>query len=1646
MIATCSDVPRIRSLYHFRSQSASPPQWWIFDWKRLYCVGILPDHPDRWTFLASNDFSFVDFDSTLGYPGEGPNWTCKSANIDSMNSHPDIFLWNADVILAQETRISKNNLDFLQKEANQNGKQIFAGALLQERRDINGYLRIPHGGCACLANPSLTRHFTDADDETGLWNTLLNSSRVAAIWHQVLPKVRVLCITFYGNSNISEGDNYKVNDKIIEMIFSLCSQFGDIPIIFSGDFQADPDVYQSIASAKRSGNWHDPLTSLENDGSHSRPITFSRNGNFKNPTDNFSSIDAMILNSISLAALSSIKVCFDGIKAHAPIEASFNWPCVLQEGPTLIKTAPIDISTIVRLNGEIDLDMIEKVADDIWTSKYKDRFKNVDDETAWKYVNQLGIETLIQSGATFQEGLKTRGRLPEFKTKKVFPGQDKSGVASTRESLKLSKVFNLVVELRARFQRKPTNHDDFINTYNLQQKVAKSIASLKMISWWDPKHHLHDDALQIVQSELQNLLTKVKLKEKRKRISAWKNFMAQGTSSKNVSKFVYKWIRNKTQPNCPNLIKNQDGHIITDPQLALDEINHQWDSIFGANALHTDPHEILRVIWPSIQRIRSPTDVPPLDGASLKKQAMRRKIDAAPGIDGWRTAEVRMLPIKVFDAIASYFSDVEAGKRQLPKIMCSVRQVILDKGGEDTPLQKRLISLLPIFMVTYTSLRYSQLASWQAKVMPENLFGGIKGRKLSHLQTGFKLRLDEARSTNAQMIGIKLDKSKCFDRLIPSVSAAIMLALGVPFQVVNMFAKLYSSLRRFLTYQKWTSSTPTTTANGVIQGCSLSLLAINSHMAVWCLLLQQYQEITSAVFIDDCYLFTHLEHVRILQQAMETTSSWDKMIGQVANENKSTAWANTPKGRKTMRSTFSAMKQAHSLEILGSVIQTTQKLAFGWNTAKTQKVLRDIQLIKVLPCHRSIQCHLVGSKVIPQINFSPHLGLIPKDELKTIQNSIVNLIWKNRPKWRSKWLVLGLLAQPFRVDPYIARSYQTVVECVSFLKECSDSQRAIWQMQFEAESVSTTSVISMFRAACTFLDLKIVFPFHFQFRDCEPINFLNFGVRELRFFLQIISRTICYNLASNAARKDISSTDGVVDSQLSLVGHKICKGIFENGIELTSFRDSSITGCAPTNDRRFRAGFAENNICRFCGTECESLYHLVHECISLPCRVSQPELPTECGPNFPLLGIVEVPSSIIKYRLAATSTAQIPVVQWGQEAASDVTHFWTDGSCNHPEFFWICQGGFSIVDKNGHCVKKGVVQHPALCSYSTELWALIFAFCISPYPVVVSTDCDAIVKQTKQLTLTLRIPHSWQHYEWWSFLLAIYKIRLESSNNPLVVRWVPSHLLEQTPIHQISDAEARDAGSNWLDIFCNRKADFFAKQATLENPDFGFSKDKITMIAEWQKWLAKLSSEISAQALSDEPVICNQAVESILHNSKHDNLLPHQITIEHDVVHFKRFLPKWEWDLKLDECDWSTRFLSGNQLRSYANLSQTNWEIITSFLSTLKWKLVDEGLTAYIELSYAFWCTGNRLDQIPENPQDYSKCIRKCINQALKTFSNTPLVPGNQVSKCKSMGKTLPAGCLKGCIPLLSHDSLKHLAFRLLHGRSQYLSDWGGPF
>lgn len=126
--------------------------------------------------------------------------------------------------------------------------------------------------------------------------------------------------------------------------------------------------------------------------------------------------------------------------------------------------------------------------------------------------------------------------------------------------------------------------------------------------------------------------------------------------------------------------------------------------------------------------------------------------------------------------------------------------------------------------------------------------------------------MDVSQAPNSPMIGVKLDKSKAFDRVIPNVVGALLLAFGAPKHFVNFFLKIYQGLHRHLAYRGWIKSVATTAANGVAQGCSLSLLAANSYNKVWFHLLEHLPEIAARAFVDDSYLWCQLIHVSLLEK------------------------------------------------------------------------------------------------------------------------------------------------------------------------------------------------------------------------------------------------------------------------------------------------------------------------------------------------------------------------------------------------------------------------------------------------------------------------------------------------------------------------------------------------------------------------------------------------------------------------------------------------------------------------------------------------------------------------------------------------------------------------------------------------------------
>ena len=1020
---------------------------------------------------------------------------------------------------------------------------------------------------------------------------------------------------------------------------------------------------------------------------------------------------------------------------------------------------------------------------------------------------------------------------------------------------------------------------------------------------------------------------------------------------------------------------------------------------------------------------------------------LKRKVNAAAGLDGWRTVEVQSLPVCVFDAVATFFQQIECGLRDFPKAISCVKQVLLDKQGDDSPLQKRIISLMSVFVVAYTGLRYSQLHVWQAQTLPKELFGGIKERHMSDVFNQLQLQVDDSVSKKDGLIGLKLDKSKCFDRLVPSISAALFIAYGLPSTITLFFTKFYNDQKRFLAYKEWISDKPTTACNGLIQGCSLSLLAINLHMSVWVNFLKCMPDIHMCAFIDDSYIWVKYHLAELLTRAIQVTQLWDQMVGQELNVSKCQCWATSPAARKKAKELLPNLALCETVVVLGARIQTTLKKSFQWPKTKTLKILRDLELIKTIPTSRVIHEHLISAKIIPQLSFAPQINSIPKVILTKIQNHIADVLWKGRPSWRAKGLLLGILAKPHRCDPVISRAFRTLFEGFTFLKAASPMHKELWVSQFESSSIAVNSLISHTFQACAVLGVELVQPFHVSIWHSSPVSFLDFSKRDLKMVLIAACRHTAYHQASRSARKDLSASHQFLDFPSTEFANKTCASTQHGSLNLLCFRDSVVVGCVASNDRRSASGMVDSKACRFCDHHDETFKHLAIDCQSLPIAAERPLLPAEFGPNFHSHGIVEVDDMIVQHRLTNSSPSHIPVCAWDEKSSNQCSVFWTDGSCELQESFWFCSGAYAVIDAQGKLVSSGGVSHWALSSYSCELWAILVAFFGSQNNAVCVTDCLSVFHQFNSMVSNNSVDPTWSHLDWWNALFQVYSHRTCFSSNPLSLRWCPAHILEQFHVDLITESMANKHNTTRIDLVRNRQADKEAKKA-LQHSHVITAKnwqERKRKISTWQLWLAKVAACLSCPL--EESTVVRRSKPS----SRSSGVCPPgELTLAHEVYHFQHYFPKWDWDSVL-LFPWKTNFDCDTELVSYAALSNHQWHQGVIFFQSIRWCENPDFKTAFLELAFFAWQQGWRFCDIPQTISGYTSYLRKVCNQASK-LQGDPLTPGFVLAKHKSLGKTFPSGYISGAWFCVNNETLKNLAIHCLSGKSQALSSWEVPF
>ena len=1316
------------------------------------------------------------FDSTLGFPGEGPNvkkqMSIVTSNIGSLKTCDNWKTLDYTAMCIQETRIGKNNVRSSCCDVQALRMQLFHGKLLPGLLQTNGHVRTAHGGTAVIAPAAITAPLLSSQDATGLYQKIFDTHRCNAVWLQVTRNIRALVFSFYGHTGASSDHAaFEANEALLADLFIIAQQFGDIPVIIAGDFQSEPVQYESIANATNFWGWTDPLVDVQADGCV-RPLTYSLDKTFSGYGDKTSSIDGIILNKVATCALVKIEVLEMYNTQHRPIKAVFEWDTIVQEGFIHVKTAPLDLSSYKTLDSQTLQKDDAPDLHSLWVERFHRDFEHANVETKWQLLNDYCVQSLLQRGAKWAKGIQERGTPPRFQKKQICPGQLPSGAIKSHFLQIAYKTLNRLNELFARLQRHVTTPADWHITRCTIRKTWLSLRVLKAQGVWHESSTPNLVQIKQCQDEVRAVIQDAESKRKNARITRWKEKIK--CSSQSNYAFVFHHLKHKSLNEPPNLVTKADGAIVYQPQQALRTINEQWDDIFSANIVHEDPMKVVQMLWPYIKHDWIEAKLPLITAQDLFDVIQNRKHYAAPGLDGWRTAELQCLPAKTFEPIAAFFNAMEASDEGLPKILTCAKQMILNKNGSSEPLQKRLITVLPALLLAYTGSRYIHLQGWQQRLMPIQIMGGIRSRNMTSIATELRMDMDIAHIDHDAVIGVKLDKSKCFDRVVPAHVAALFLAFGIDKGMVNMFIKLYQGLHRHLFYKNWASRESTTITNGVAQGCSLSLVAINVYSKVWTCLLRHLPEITAKAFVDDAYIWTRFQNQDVLAKALQVTEIWDLLVGQQLNKEKSTMWGTTQPARAAMKKLFPKTTLKLEFDILGTTIYTSQRDVFAFPVDKAAKIIGDIKNIAALPIPRHDKTHLIGMKILPQCTFTSGISCIPKLTVHKIQAEIVNTLWQNRTPWRSKWLVLTFLGQPHRIEPTYTRAYTALLDFLRYYHTHPQCKQMCVRL-LNTENPPKFGLLTKLREMCKLFDLNLHPDLTMSWKGSDKIPLDELTPKDIKKCLQQFIKNACYQNAAFAKRKDIEKPTGVLDYDLSMLFTKHSKLTTNTPFPPVALFENQQVGASATRDRLCAANLTDDSTCRFCLNCKESINHLV-ECPHLIATLGfVPD--HELGPNFKNFGVVEHPVKIAEHRLRWSPLPEVATIDHVQD--SNILQIWTDGSVVWNENFWLTTASFAAVDSQGHCLAKGEVKHWSLSSYAAELWAIVYVVARFPQKLEIYSDCQTVVKQFHQMVSTRSVDPLWSHQSWWWFLLNIWVDRSKIIEDPIVLQWIPAHCFEE---------------------------------------------------------------------------------------------------------------------------------------------------------------------------------------------------------------------------------------------------------------------------
>ena len=442
---------------------------------------------------------------------------------------------------------------------------------------------------------------------------------------------------------------------------------------------------------------------------------------------------------------------------------------------------------------------------------------------------------------------------------------------------------------------------------------------------------------------------------------------------------------------------------------------------------------------------------------------------------GFRTKELKELPLVIVEMMSEVFNEVEEGG-EWPSILLEVlasslrKEASFDADEVDEKLfllpeasKTRIINNFSPLVAAWESARWGQTARWREKYLPDTMHGGREGHEPCDVTLDHAAEMELAVLMNKCCASVAIDWRQFFDRIERRVGKGLIaytMEVEGTTDTARGFVEAENRLMEQARYRfkvgKSVEKESTTRSNGYYQGSNWSIQQAPALMSVWTRAAEAGGGTRTAGFIDDSSMQSVGDDPGEVVETLGMDGlrgvrpgHWD--TGCKLNAAKTKALASNGRTEEEIEERF----QDIGLECSKAIVLVGGNLSNGRETSRQardklaarryDKMKEVLERIDKAPEFFEFRDALISRNASPVGYYGSELHIPSASVTQNLGGRVHRIVTAGRARWRARAATLTLPAHGHLVDPFQAQRYWALLTGRRALQRRPDIRRK-WRL------------------------------------------------------------------------------------------------------------------------------------------------------------------------------------------------------------------------------------------------------------------------------------------------------------------------------------------------------------------------------------------------------------------------------------------------------------------------------------------------------------------------------------------------------------------------------------------------------------------------